>query len=47
VYGWDGLGAGQEVKGPAFIESEETTVVVYPGQSTRLDQLGNIRIGFA
>jgi N-methylhydantoinase A len=47
VYAWDELGAGQEVKGPAFIESEETTVVVYPGQSTRLDHLGNIRMGFA
>jgi N-methylhydantoinase A len=46
VYDWDSLGADQEIKGPAFIESAQTTVVVYPGQSTRLDQLGNLRIGF-
>ena len=47
VFRWDALGADQEVRGPAFIESDETTVVVYPGQSTRLDRWGNVRIGFA
>jgi N-methylhydantoinase A len=47
VYRWDSLGADQELQGPAFIESDQTTVVVYPGQSTRLDRLGNVRIGFA
>jgi N-methylhydantoinase A len=47
VFRWDTLGADQEVHGPAFIESDETTVVVYPGQSTRLDRWGNVRIGFA
>jgi N-methylhydantoinase A len=47
VYPWDSLGAGQEVKGPAFIESDQTTIVVYPGQTTRVDHLGNVRIGFA
>jgi N-methylhydantoinase A len=47
VYRWDALGADQEVQGPAFIESDQTTVVVYPGQTTRLDHLGNVRIGFA
>ncbi len=44
VFRWDELGARQEINGPAFIESEETTVVVYPGQYGRIDELGNVRI---
>ncbi len=44
VFRWEELGAQQEINGPAFIESDETTVVVYPGQSGRVDELGNVRI---
>ena len=45
VLPWDALGAGQEIKGPAFIESDQTTVVIYPGQTSTIDEIGNVRIG--
>jgi N-methylhydantoinase A len=44
VYRWEAMGAEQQVKGPAFIESDQTTVVVYPGQSSRVDSTGNVHI---
>jgi N-methylhydantoinase A len=44
VFRWHEVGAGQEVDGPAFIESDDTTVVVYPDQSGWIDELGNVRI---
>ncbi len=44
VFRWHEVGAGQEIDGPAFIESDDTTVVVYPDQSGWIDELGNVRI---
>ncbi|HVX20698.1 MAG TPA: hydantoinase/oxoprolinase family protein [Acidimicrobiales bacterium] len=44
VLRWDRLGPGDAVRGPAFVESEQTTVVVYPGQSARADRYGNLRL---
>ena len=38
------LGAGQAIEGPAFVESAQSTVVVYPGQTAVVDQFANIRI---
>ena len=42
VYRWAALGAGDSVRGPAFIESEQTTVVVYPGQEAAADAGRNL-----
>jgi len=36
--------AGQELQGPAIIESPFTTVVVDPGSSARLTENGNLMI---
>ncbi len=44
VYAMDGLGSGQVVSGPAFIESEQTTVVVHPDMEAELTAGGDIRI---
>lgn len=44
VYLRDRLPTGSTVEGPAFVESETTTVVVYPGQRALVDEHGNIRL---
>lgn len=38
------LAAGDTVPGPAIIEQPDTTVLVYPGQSARVDELNNLLI---
>ena len=38
----DGLGPGMAVEGPALIEDEWSTIVVYPGQRAAADALGNL-----
>jgi N-methylhydantoinase A/oxoprolinase/acetone carboxylase beta subunit len=38
------LGAGQAVDGPALVEDEWSTTVVYPGQRCAADALGNLVI---
>jgi N-methylhydantoinase A len=42
VYRWASLGRGDTVAGPAFVESEQTTVVVYPGQEAAADAGRNL-----
>ena len=42
VYAMEGLGAGQVVPGPAFVESEQTTVVVHPGMQIELAAGGDL-----
>ena len=44
VYQWDGLGEGTQISGPAFVESEQTTAVVYPGQRAKSDAAGNLTL---
>jgi N-methylhydantoinase A len=44
VFRWDDVGAGQRIAGPAFVESEQTTVVIYPDQAATADRFGNVRI---
>jgi N-methylhydantoinase A len=44
VFSWDALGAGQTIEGPAFVESAQSTVVVYPDHVARVDEFANIRI---
>jgi N-methylhydantoinase A len=42
VYLWHDLSEGMKVAGPAFVESEQTTAVIYPGQSAVCDRMGNL-----
>jgi N-methylhydantoinase A len=35
---------GQEIVGPAIVEQPDTTTVVYPGQTLRVDRTGNLII---
>lgn len=44
VFLWAGLGLETTISGPAFIESEQTTVVIYPGQTATTDVDGNLMI---
>jgi N-methylhydantoinase A len=44
VYQWDRLGDGTQISGPAFVESEQTTAVVYPGQRAMSDAAGNLTL---
>jgi len=43
---WDGqaLRPGNRLAGPAVVETPDTTVVVHPGQSLRIDAFGNFEI---
>ncbi|MGH0032275.1 MAG: hydantoinase/oxoprolinase family protein [Myxococcota bacterium] len=44
VYDGDRLGAGHEIEGPGIIEERFTTLVLYPGQTARLDANGNYEV---
>jgi N-methylhydantoinase A len=44
VFAWPRLGAGAAIQGPAFVESEQTTVVVYPGQRVTADDGLNLHM---
>jgi N-methylhydantoinase A len=46
VYDGENLLIGNQVKGPAIVETADTTVVVHPGRTLRLDALGNFEITF-
>jgi N-methylhydantoinase A len=46
VYDGEKLLAGNVVRGPAIVETADTTVVVHPGRTLRLDALGNFEITF-
>jgi N-methylhydantoinase A len=41
------LPPGQEVLGPALVEDEWSTTLVYPGQRCQADRLGNLLIEVA
>lgn len=38
------LAPGMSIEGPAVIEEQTSTTVLYPGQAARIDRLGNIEI---
>src|SRR5712692_11026778 len=40
------LEPGNRIKGPAVIETTDTTVVVHPGRSLKVDAFGNFEINF-
>src|SRR3954451_17419359 len=46
VYDGEKLAIGNRVKGPAIVETSDTTVVVHPGRTLRVDALGNFEIVF-
>src|SRR5262249_19449686 len=46
VYDGEKLAIGNRVKGPAIIETSDTTVVVHPGRTLTVDVLGNFEITF-
>jgi N-methylhydantoinase A len=46
VYDGDALSSGNRVQGPAIVETADTTVVVHPGRTLRVDALGNFEITF-
>ncbi|MBI4495167.1 MAG: hydantoinase/oxoprolinase family protein [Chloroflexi bacterium] len=46
VFAFDGLRPGNEIAGPALVETPVTTVVVHPGQVAHLDELGNVVVNF-
>jgi N-methylhydantoinase A len=46
VYDGDKLAIGNTLKGPAIVETSDTTVVVHPGRTLKVDTLGNFEISF-
>jgi N-methylhydantoinase A len=46
VYDGEQLAVGNAVKGPAIVETSDTTAVVHPGRTLRVDALGNFEITF-
>ena len=46
VYDGERLVAGNRIKGPAIVETPDTTVVVHPGSALAVDALGNFEITF-
>jgi N-methylhydantoinase A len=46
VYDGEKLAIGNRVKGPAIVETSDTTVVVHPGRTLGVDPLGNFEIIF-
>ncbi len=46
VYDGAKLAAGNVLRGPAIVETSDTTVVVHPGTTLRVDALGNFEITF-
>jgi len=47
VYDGAKLAVGNVLRGPAIVETADTTVVVHPGTRLRVDALGNFEITFA
>jgi len=46
VFDGEKLATGNQIRGPAIVETADTTVVVHPGRTLRLDALGNFEITF-
>jgi N-methylhydantoinase A len=46
VFDGEQLAAGNRIPGPAIVETADTTVVVHPGRTLRVDALGNFEITF-
>jgi N-methylhydantoinase A len=46
VFDGEQLVAGNAIRGPAIVETPDTTVVVHPRRTLRVDALGNFEIAF-
>ena len=46
VFDGEKLAIGNRIRGPAIVETADTTVVVHPGRTLRVDALGNFEIAF-
>jgi N-methylhydantoinase A len=46
VFDGEKLASGNQLGGPAIVETADTTVVVHPGRTLRVDALGNFEITF-
>jgi N-methylhydantoinase A len=46
VFDGERLTTGNQINGPAIVETADTTVVVHPGRTLRVDALGNFEIKF-
>jgi N-methylhydantoinase A len=46
VFDGEKLNSGNQIKGPAIVETADTTVVVHPARTLRVDKLGNFEITF-
>jgi N-methylhydantoinase A len=46
VFDGERLAAGNRIDGPAIVETADTSVVVHPGRTLRVDALGNFEITF-
>jgi len=46
IYDGERLVTGTLIRGPAIVETADTTVVVHPGRTLRLDPLGNFELTF-
>jgi N-methylhydantoinase A len=46
IYDGERLIIGNRLRGPAIVETADTTVVVHPGRTLRLDPLGNFEMTF-
>jgi N-methylhydantoinase A len=46
VYNGELLANGNRIRGPAIVETADTTVVVQPGTKLRVDELGNFELTF-
>jgi len=46
VYDGEKLAVGNRIRGPAIVETSDTTVVVHPGRTLAVDALGNFEITF-
>tara|TARA_R110002126_G_scaffold291777_2_gene457797 strand:- start:65093 stop:67198 length:2106 start_codon:yes stop_codon:yes gene_type:complete len=44
IYEHSTLASGQSIAGPAFVQSDYSTMLVLPGQQARVDHLGNVII---
>ena len=44
TYAADGLAAGTEIDGPAILESEFTTILVWPGDHATVDAMGGVEL---
>ncbi|MFC0527321.1 hydantoinase/oxoprolinase family protein [Phytohabitans kaempferiae] len=44
VYDWSRLGADAQIEGPAFVESEQTTVVLPPQRRAHVDTYGHLHL---